>query len=245
MIQIDVINSSTVLTDDQIKPMIAAVQKATRNEFAEFGAGGRPAQLNQIFKGQTPNPRHWWCAFCDDSDTAGALGYHDLTPEGGPLNKVFAKTDLTYGYEISVTFSHEVFEQIGDPLINLVALTADGRYEFAWENCDGTEADEDAYVIDGVKISNFVTPRYFEDPSPSFSQRYDYRKLVTKPFEIRPGGYLSYRDLMNPSIGWQEKRSAEKPLAGRKPVGSRTDRRRVLSKDWVRSTIFSTEKSQA
>src|SRR5438105_4204939 len=36
----------------------------------------------------------WAMIFLDDADQAGALGYHDLTPDGLPVSKVFVKTTL-------------------------------------------------------------------------------------------------------------------------------------------------------
>jgi len=40
---------------------------------------------------------HWWVVVLDNSDQAGALGYHDLTSAGLPISKVFAGTDKQYG----------------------------------------------------------------------------------------------------------------------------------------------------
>ena len=36
----------------------------------------------------------WAMVFLDDADEPGALAYHDLTPDGLPLSKVFVKTTL-------------------------------------------------------------------------------------------------------------------------------------------------------
>ena len=54
----------------------------------------------------------------DDSDQAGALGYHDLTSAGLPMGKVFARTDLQNNLSWTVTVSHELLEILGDPMIN-------------------------------------------------------------------------------------------------------------------------------
>ena len=39
----------------------------------------------------------WALAFLDTADVANALGYHDLTPDGLPLSKVFVRTTLGAG----------------------------------------------------------------------------------------------------------------------------------------------------
>ncbi len=63
------------------------------------------AKQSDIPKGQ------WWIIVSDNSDQAGAGGYHDLTDEGKPLGKVFAKTDMQSGSSWTVAFSHELLNR--------------------------------------------------------------------------------------------------------------------------------------
>ncbi|HZU80061.1 MAG TPA: hypothetical protein VE991_09110, partial [Acidimicrobiales bacterium] len=50
--------------------------------------------------------------------------------------------------------------------------------------------EEDYYWSDGVAISDWVTPNYFNDhQTVSGGGTYDYMGLVQQPLEIRPGGY--------------------------------------------------------
>ena len=86
--QISVINESTVLTDADVTPVVGALQQQVTNDFRP--AWGGDAELTMIPQG-TPAPAGtWWLVILDDSDQAGALGYHDLTPDGLPIGKVFA-----------------------------------------------------------------------------------------------------------------------------------------------------------
>ncbi len=119
-IQVSVINASTVLTDDQVKVALPALQTQVRRDFAP--AWGVDADLSFVPQGSKPVPGSWWLVILDNSDQAGALGYHDLTEEGLPLGKVFAGTDKHYGNEWTVTASHELLEMLGDPDVNLTAL---------------------------------------------------------------------------------------------------------------------------
>jgi hypothetical protein len=48
---------------------------------------------------------------------------------------------------------------------------------------------ESAYQIDGVTVSNFCTPDFF-DPW-SVGQRYDHKGAISEPLSVLPGGYLS------------------------------------------------------
>jgi hypothetical protein len=62
-----------------------------------------------------------------------------------------------------------------------------GVYGWFNEVCDPVEAD--SYLIDGVKISDFITPAWFND---GVGQRYDFMGLAKQPFWIRPGGYAQF-----------------------------------------------------
>lgn len=131
-------------------------------------------------------------AIFDDADQAGALGYHDETPQGLPYGKVFAETILQNGgtiqdsaNSISVTLSHELLEIVGDPSCNWWADNVDG-YSYAMELADAVEGD--AYLIDDVYVSNFVTPAFF-DPHAPRGARLDYLHRLTRPFTMSRGGY--------------------------------------------------------
>src|SRR5262249_55064263 len=111
-----------------------------------------------------PSAQSWWIAVLDDSDVADALGYHDVTKAGLPVGKVFAKTDLQAGSSVSATLSHELCEMHGDPDINLIAFVETGPHAgmYAYETADPVEADDLGLRIDGVLLSDFVYPSYFE-----------------------------------------------------------------------------------
>jgi len=65
-------------------------------------------------------------AFLDSADVQNALGYHDLTPDGLPLSKVFVQTTVQAGQKVSVTASHELAEMLVDPAINLCSTGPEG-----------------------------------------------------------------------------------------------------------------------
>jgi hypothetical protein len=150
----------------------------------------------------------------DDSDMAGALGYHDdiKGPNGMPLGKVFAKTDVTHGLDWTITASHEALEMLGDPDINRVVMT-DGRnfggrglIMVAMENCDACEADymAKAFRIGGAKkgvdvmLSDFVTREWFEDAQ---SAKVDAYGHLQRPWQIGPQGYIG---IYVPGKGWTQ-----------------------------------------
>jgi hypothetical protein len=242
-IKISFFNSSTVLSDDQVRAIMPALQTQVTRDFAPVW--GVPADLEFVPAGQRPPARHWWLGVFDDSDQAGALGYHDVTTEGLPFGKIFAGSDIDAKASWSVTASHELLEMLGDPATNLTAITQTqfvvtenvvGRL-YAYEVCDACEADQYGYKIDDVLVSDFVYPSWFE-PFRSPSAQFDQQGYVRAPFQLLPGGYISVYD-MTSGMGWQQISLAltesEGNRAGRAPVGSRRERRRTPRNQWVPS----------
>lgn len=133
----------------------------------------------------------------DDSDSPGALGWHDRTVMGLPYGRVFAKTIQENGgslfegaNSISATMSHELLEMAWDPNCDMFLPGPDGA-EFAREACDAVEAD--GYELsNGVWVSDFVLGDFFnQDAAPG--AKLDFLGLVDRPFQTRPGGYQIVR----------------------------------------------------
>jgi len=236
-IQISVINASTVLNDSDIRPVVQALQEQVTNDF--LPAWGVDAELTFVPTGSAPPTSTWWLTFLDDSDQAGALGYHDLTPDGLPLGKVFAATDLKYGNSWSVTASHELLEMLADPNINLTVFVQNANTTgtlFAYEVCDACEADNFGYKIGNVLVSDFVYPAWFEDFRAQGSTQFDQGNHIQSALELLPGGYIGVFDV-NGGSGWTQI-TAEKNLTNtlsRGNVGSRRERRRTPRQHWVTS----------
>lgn len=218
--------------DAEIEAITAALQKQVDGDFGPAWHTG--ATLQFVASTAKPAADPWVIAVLDNSDQAGALGYHDLTPAGLPLGKVFAGTDRQNNQQVSVTISHELLEMLGDPWINLTAQSDDGKF-YAWESCDAVEADGLGYPIDGVIVSDFVTPHWFGHGAGPV----DFKNHVSKPFQLASGGYISVFDPAN-SQGWQQvtdsKLSAAELIQARPRVGSRRERRFVGRQNWVNSS---------
>lgn len=228
-----VLNRSTVLSDSEVHAISSALQKAVSRDFAK--AWGIDASMKFIgARTMTGWEGRWNLLVLDDSDVANALGYHDVTPEGLPLGKVFAGTDLKYGAKVSVTFAHELFEMLLDPWISLCAEDSRRGVFVAYEASDAVEADELAYDVDGVAVSDFVLPAFF-DPTAlgRAGAEFSFGGHVHRPFELAPGGYEL---LYIPGRGWTQ-RTARKVEEGelssdRPRVGSRRERRVVGVQRW-------------
>jgi hypothetical protein len=236
-IQIAVINESTLLKDADVIPVVAALQQQVSNDFRPVW--GIDAELKMISKGTPPPDASWWLVVLDDSDQAGALGYHDLTPAALPMGKIFAASDLKAGTLWTVTASHELLEMLADPDINLSAFVQDADTQgtlYAYEVCDACEDDSFGYAIDNVLVSDFVTPAWFESFRAQGSTQFDRMNQIHNPLQLLKGGYIGVFDVTEGS-GWQQKTMEEKPvnMKFRGAVGSRRERRATPRLQWVTS----------
>ncbi|HEV7501749.1 MAG TPA: hypothetical protein VGQ33_17155 [Vicinamibacteria bacterium] len=220
-----------------VRTMAAAVQTQIQSDFA--AAWNITADLVFFGSAQKVPKDMWQIGIFDNADQAGALGYHDVTNEGLPLGKVFARTTLVDGGKISVTLSHEILEMLADPDINLTAFVeapSGGGRLYAYEVCDAVEADDLGYDVDGITVSDFVTPAWFQSFRKKGSTDFSFRKNVKEPFALAPGGYIGYYDVQSGS-GWQQLTPNEKPtFKSRAPRGSRRERRRTPRRQWMAST---------
>ena len=240
-VKIAVINDSTVLTDAQVSKVVPALQKQIDQHAGP--PWGISATLRFVPKGSAPAPDEWWLAVLDNSDAAGALGYHDLTDTGLPLSKVFAGSDITYGQSWTVTCSHELLEMLVDPNINLTVFDEGpvGARLYAYEVCDACEADQFGYKIDGVLVSDFVYPAWFESFRAKGSTQFDYSNKIQAPFELLSGGYIGVNDIIS-GLGWTQLTAESVAEQGYNvrampPQGSRRQRRDVPPKERQASQV--------
>jgi len=129
----------------------------------------------------------WAMVFIDDADQPGALAYHDLTPDGLPLSKVFVRTAIRNNDLVSVAASHELVETLVDPAINMMTAGPQRGVMYAYESADPVEAL--SFPVNGVPMTDFVYPAYFEDFHQPGSVQFDLLKQVKKPFQILSDGY--------------------------------------------------------
>jgi hypothetical protein len=96
----------------------------------------------------------------------------------------------------SVVLSHEVLEMIADPYGNRLVAAASPidrrqRVKYLLEICDPCQAMW--YPVNGVPVSDFYTPRYF-DPVAVVATRYSFTGALERPQQILEGGYVSWID---------------------------------------------------
>jgi hypothetical protein len=181
---ITVANMSKTPLGVDFKKLVAALQVYADKYFVPVW--GTPCHLEISKDGKIPKG-NWGFVFLDDADEPDALGYHDLTADGFPLSKIFVKTTIDNGDKVSVTASHELAEMLVDPGIQLGAMDPKGVW-YAYETADAVETEE--FDVNGIAMSNFVYPAWFEPFHKPNSTKFDYLGTCKKPFELRPGGYI-------------------------------------------------------
>jgi len=191
---ISIINKSS-LPDADIALSARAIAKQIRYHVAP--AYGQSVVPVIFFAHESMSPPGAWPIYVlDTPDQAGALGYHDLDPQGNPYGRVFVAPSQQAGVSISSVLSHEVIEAFCDPDINRWATNINTGQYYAWEACDAVENDSYMITIAGpasqggthhVEVSNFVLPAFYDvtDHGP-----YDYLGKLTAPFTMTKGGYM-------------------------------------------------------
>ncbi len=175
-------NKATVALGVDLDALIAAMQ----DYVAKFivPVWGAPANLITTADFQQGA---WAIVFLDNADQPGALAYHDLTPDGLPESKVFVKTTLANNDLVSVSASHELVEMLVDPATNMMTTGPDPNLIYAYESADPVE--QLSFDVDGIQMSDFVYPAYFETFRQPGSVQFDSMNKVTQPFQILSGGY--------------------------------------------------------
>jgi hypothetical protein len=235
-IHVAFLNFYKQLTAAEVRKVVNALQVQVNRDFAP--AWGIEAEL-KYYNSPKEVPDHaWQMVILESSDEAGDLGYHELTPSGKPLGRVFAGTINRQKDSWTNTLSHELLEMLGDPETSRYVFRQHRNGSgilYAYENCDACQDSSFGYKINGVLVSNFVYPSWFEEYHPP-GTRFDHLKLIKKAFELLPGGYIPTY-VIGKSKKWKMMNGPKIAKAAKtEPVaGTRRDRRQKGRHTWKKS----------
>jgi hypothetical protein len=193
---IAILNQSSLVTNDQAAAMTQAIATQVRMDAAPLWDRSPAAVIFYTDPGAVPATAHG-IAIVDtiEDEPQGVLGFHTEDPGGNLWGVVAAKPELDNGgqpttgdWSVSSVLSHEVLEMYIDPNCNLWANNNAGK-AYAFEVCDPVEAP--TYDVNGVSVSNFVTPAWF-DPQAAATAQFDQLGLLHAAFGILKGGYVVY-----------------------------------------------------
>ena len=144
-------------------------------------------------------PAGVWPIFLVKTLPPGEGGFH-LDQHNQPYAKVIASPASD---EWTIDASHETLEMLVDPngnrlqpstsiqIENGKIVDGTGQFGYLVEACDPCEADNYAYPIQGVAVSDFLTPHFY-DPVVTPGTRYSFTGAIKAPRQILPGGYISW-----------------------------------------------------
>lgn len=194
--QIALVSQTNRIEIDELMNVAASLQKQITRDFIPIW---KKKALISAFPNGRILPGYWPIFIRDDINEPGAAGFHTDRNQ-----QPFAM--VQYSPSWSLTTSHEMLEMLADPYGNKLKLARSimpnqGKVQYLVEICDPSEDDQFAYDIQGVQVSDFYTPNYF-DKLKIAGQRYSFTGAITEPLQILPGGYLSWND---PTTGdwWQ------------------------------------------
>jgi hypothetical protein len=184
-----VINESKRVTASDVGLMVAAVRRQVTQAarlIDRYVPGIRTARGAPV--GSVP-----LVVLDDPGDLDGVLGFHDINPNGA-YGQIFTNPVLDNGgsvlgatgdpsLSVSAVLSHEVLEWWYDPACN--DWSDRGRSSVAKELCDPVEADW--YRIDGVAVSNFILPAWFNPLDKTGP--WDALGRLHGPFTMTKNGY--------------------------------------------------------
>ncbi len=186
--QIALVSQSKRIKFSELAKAAAALQKqATR----DLGPIWQIESTVDPFEKVKDVPVGYWPVIIKDKIPDDDEGFHE-----DKNNQPYAL--VKYGKEWPLTCSHEILEMLVDPFGRKM-VTSDsivkeqGRVQYLVEVCDPSEDAKFGYYVNGILLSDFYTPHYF-DPVKSAGVRYSFTDHIKAPKQVLKGGYLSWYD---------------------------------------------------
>lgn len=184
---------SPSVTLANVSAVAAAIQKQVARDFGPLW--GINATVDAFENLEAVPVDYWPVIIRDDIQDPSAAGYH-TDDQGQPFSLVQANP----GWEL--TASHEALEMLADPFGNRTiagppppgAPAPASRFTrviYLVEVCDPCEADQFAYEVNGIPLSDFITPHYYDPVGPTGVQ-YSFRGNIKEPHTVLSGGYVSF-----------------------------------------------------
>lgn len=206
VVQVGLVDTTGEINTELVQSVAAALNMQVTRDVPQFW----PVQATVLY---LPNakkiPAGVWPVKLVRSLPPGEGGFH-LDKHNQPYAEVIA----TPGDDSwSIDASHETIEMLVDPSGNRmqssIAIEIEGntiedgtgQFNYLVEACDPCEANNYGYEIQGVAVSDFITPHFY-DPVTTSGTRYSFTGALTKPRQILPGGYISF--VNQESDEWQQ-----------------------------------------
>jgi hypothetical protein len=186
---IALVSETSRISNSRLARVAAALNKQATRDITPYW--GVQAAVDAFAELEDVPLGYWPIIVQDNINVPGAAGIH-LDQDGQPFSLV------QYSNSWSLTASHEMLEMACDPggdrLIAGPSIKEDqGRVEYLVEVSDPSEGPEYGYTVNGILMSDFYFPRYF-DPVEEAGVRYSFTGVIKKPRQVLPGGYISWHE---------------------------------------------------
>jgi hypothetical protein len=187
------VSESASVTFDQISTVSAALNKQVTRDFCPIW--NVQATVDAFDKLESVPVDYWPVILQDDIQTPGAAGYH-LDNHGQPFSLVQVEDNW------SLTASHEALEMLADPFGSKTIagspppqapdpISGFDRVVYLVEVADPCEDAQYAYQSNGVLVSDFITPHYY-DPGAASGIQYSFGGNIQEPHQVLEKGYVSF-----------------------------------------------------
>lgn len=209
-VNIALVDTTSKISLEELQRVANALQIQVSRDFAPVW--DKDATVH-VFDHMTDIPLGFWpISIVSAIDVQGVNGYHWIDDEGNPFAKVEYRDDFW-----PLTVSHELLEMLVNPYVNKIKLVkglddTGQEVEFLVEVADPVEDNDFGYRIDGVLLSNFYYPAFF-DLTKREGVKYDHLGWLKEPRKLLNGGYISWK---NASGEWWQAFMVENKLIIRK-----------------------------
>jgi hypothetical protein len=187
------VSESRFIPFGELGKVSSAVQKQVNDHFGPVW--GVQAAIDPLASLADIPPNTWPVVIRDDIGISEA-GVHWNETRDKPFALVTFREGDRPEEGWQPTVSHEVLEMLADPFSKEFRTgpslrPGQGPVEYLVEVCDPCQAPDYVYWVDDIPVSDFVLPSYYAGFT---SGNYSYAGHLTKPRDVLPGGYVSWRD---------------------------------------------------
>jgi hypothetical protein len=186
-IQLALVPYQTTVDPTLVTRVAAALHRQVREHFGPLWAVD--ASVSAFLEWAAVPPDYARIILVDHVDS-GALGVH-ADRNGQPYALVATSEDW------SLVASHECLEMLADPSGRQTRrgpspVADQGMVDFLVEVCDPCQGSRWQYRIDGVPVSDFCTPAYYQG-SGAAHERWSYGGAIDGPRKVLKDGYLLWQ----------------------------------------------------
>jgi hypothetical protein len=204
VIQVGLVDMTGQLDPNLVEAAAAAINLQVMRDLPQFW---NVQATVRYLPNATSLPAGVWPVRLVRSLPPGEGGFHSDRHKQ-PFARVIA-TPGNAGWTIDA--SHETIEMLVDPSGNRMQSSpairivggkiqdGTGQFNYLVEACDPCEANNFGYTINGVLVSDFITPHFY-DPVVTQGTRYSFTGALTAPRQILRGGYISFVNLQTDQL---------------------------------------------